>query len=173
MDGISITDMAATGATPTYYDFDMFQEMNVTTGGSDMTSATGGVALNFILRSGTNSYRGSGRVYFENESMQSNNMPADLAASIGGTSGKGNRTDYYKDYGFEVGGPFVKGRLWGWGSVGKTDVQIRTLTDVADRTILKNYSLKLQGQVTKAMRASFTYFYGDKNKFGRGADPAG
>ena len=37
MDGIPITDMAATGATPTYYDFDMFQEMNVTTGGSDMS----------------------------------------------------------------------------------------------------------------------------------------
>jgi hypothetical protein len=169
MDGIPITDMGSVGATPMYYDFDMFQEMNVSTGGSDLTSATGGVALNFILRSGSDTFRGSARYYYENDSMQSNNMPADLAASIGGASGKGNRTDFYKDYGFEVGGPFVKGRLWGWGSVGKTDVQIRTLTDVADRTILKNYSMKLQGQVTKAMRASFTYFYGDKNKFGRGA----
>src|SRR5689334_226496 len=27
MDGIAITDMAALGASPTYYDFDMFQEM--------------------------------------------------------------------------------------------------------------------------------------------------
>jgi hypothetical protein len=169
MDGIPITDMGATGATPMYYDFDMFQEMNVSTGGSDLTAATGGVALNFILRSGSDSFRGSARTYFENESLQSNNMPADLAASIGGASGKGNRTEHYYDYGFEVGGPFVKGRLWGWGSVGKTDVAIRTLTDVKDQTILKNYSMKLQGQVTKAMRASFTYFYGDKNKFGRGA----
>ncbi|MCA1652469.1 MAG: carboxypeptidase-like regulatory domain-containing protein [Acidobacteria bacterium] len=30
MDGIPITDMAATGATPTYYDIDMFQEAKVT-----------------------------------------------------------------------------------------------------------------------------------------------
>ena len=80
MDGIPITDMAATGATPMYYDFDMFQEMNVSTGGSDLTAATGGVALNFILRSGSDTFRGSARVYFENESMQWNNMPADLAA---------------------------------------------------------------------------------------------
>jgi hypothetical protein len=29
MDDIPITNMAVTGATPTYYDFDMFQEMNV------------------------------------------------------------------------------------------------------------------------------------------------
>jgi len=105
MDGIPITDMGAVGATPMYYDFDMFQEMNVSTGGSDLTSATGGVALNFVLRSGTDTPRGSARYYFENESMQSNNMPADLAASIGGASGKGNRTDKYTDYGFELGGP--------------------------------------------------------------------
>jgi hypothetical protein len=169
MDGIPITDMAATGATPMYYDFDMFQEMNVSTGGSDLTSSTGGVALNFILRSGTDTPHGSARYYFENESMQSNNMPADLAASIGGTSGKGNRTEKYTDYGFELGGPLLKGKLWAWGSVGRTDVTIRTLTDVADRTLLKNYSLKLQAQVTPNMRASFTYFYGDKNKWGRGA----
>ncbi len=134
MDGIPITDMSATGATPMYYDFDMFQEMNVSTGGSDLTATTGGVALNFILRSGTDSFRGSARVYYENESMQWNNMPADLAASIGGASGKGNRTDYYQDMGFEIGGPIVKSKLWFWGSVGNTDVQILTLTGVNDRT---------------------------------------
>ena len=169
MDGIPITDMGAVGATPMYYDFDMFQEMNVSTGGSDLTSATGGVALNFVLRSGTDTPRGSARYYFENESMQSNNMPADLAASIGGASGKGNRTDKYTDYGFELGGPIWKGKLWGWGSVGRTDVTIRTLTDVKDRTLLKNYSAKFQGQLTQNLRASFTWFFGDKNKWGRGA----
>ena len=96
-------------------------------------------------------------------------MPSDLAASIGGKSGKGNRTDQYSDYGFELGGPIVKGKLWGWGSVGKTDVRIRTLTDVLDRTVLKNYSLKIQAQATQNMRASFTYYFADKNKWGRGA----
>jgi hypothetical protein len=33
MDGIAITDMGSLGSSPTYYDFDMFQEMQVTTGG--------------------------------------------------------------------------------------------------------------------------------------------
>ncbi len=169
MDGIPITDMSATGATPMYYDFDMFQEMNVSTGGSDLTATTGGVALNFILRSGTDAFRGSARFYYENESMQWNNMPADLAASIGGTSGKGNRTDYYEDMGFEIGGPIVKSKLWFWGSVGNTDVQILTLTGVNDRTRLRNYSMKLQGQITKDLRAGFTYYFADKNKWGRSA----
>src|SRR6185437_6439918 len=35
LDGIPITDMGATGSSPTYFDFDAFQEMQVTTGGSD------------------------------------------------------------------------------------------------------------------------------------------
>jgi hypothetical protein len=169
MDGIPITDMSATGATPMYYDFDMFQEMNVSTGGADLASPTGGVALSFILRSGTDAFRGSARLYFENEGLQWNNMPPDLAASVGGKSGKGNRTERYTDYGFEVGGPIVKSKLWFWGSAGRTDVRIRTLTDVLDRTLLKNYSLKLQAQMNKDLRASFTYYYADKNKWGRGA----
>jgi hypothetical protein len=169
MDGIPITDMSATGATPMYYDFDMFQEMNVSTGGADLTATTGGVALNFILRSGTDAFRGSARFYYENEGMQWTNMPADLAASIGGTTGEGNRTDYYKDMGFEIGGPIVKSKLWFWGSLGYTDVRIITLTGVGDRTKLKNYSLKLQGQVNKDLRASFTYYYANKLKEGRSA----
>ena len=36
LDGLVITDMAATGASPTYFDFDAFQEINVTTGGGDL-----------------------------------------------------------------------------------------------------------------------------------------
>ena len=45
IDGIAITDMAALGSTPTYYDFDMFQDMQVTTGGADVKSPTPGVML--------------------------------------------------------------------------------------------------------------------------------
>ena len=169
MDGIPITDMGATGSSPTYYDFDMFQEMQVTTGGADVANPTSGVHLNFVLKSGTNTPRGSTRVYFANEDLQANNMPEDLRASIGGVSGKGNRTDQYADYGFELGGPIVKDRLWAWGSWGKTDVRIRTLTNVLDRTLLDNTAFKTQLQVTDALRAGFTYFRGDKKKFGRGA----
>ena len=39
VDGVDITDMAATGASPMYYDFDMLEEMQVTTGGADVVAA--------------------------------------------------------------------------------------------------------------------------------------
>jgi hypothetical protein len=169
MDGVAITDMAALGSSPTYYDFDMFQEMQVTTGGADLTSATPGVGLNFVLKGGSNTPRGSARVYFENESMQSNNMPDDLAASIGGKNGKGNRMDKYTDWGGELGGPILKDRLWAWGAYGKTDVTVLTLASTPDQTILDNRSLKLTGQATQNIRANYTYFRGDKLKYGRSA----
>ena len=38
LDGIPVTDLAATGSSPTYYNFDMFQEMSVTTGGASAAS---------------------------------------------------------------------------------------------------------------------------------------
>jgi len=169
MDGVAITDMAALGSTPTYYDFDMFQEMQVTTGGADVKSATPGVQLNMVLKSGTNTPHGSTRIYFENEDLQSNNMPADLAAAIGGKTGKGNRMHEYKDYGFELGGPIFKSRLWGWGAVGKTHVDLITLTGGHDKTDLQDTSFKGTGQITNGLRGNFTYFRGNKEKFGRGA----
>jgi hypothetical protein len=55
LDGLVITDMAATGASPTYFDFDAFQEINVSTGGGDLTMQTGGFGLNMVTKRGTNS----------------------------------------------------------------------------------------------------------------------
>jgi hypothetical protein len=169
IDGIAITDMAALGSSPTYYDFDMFQEMNVTTGGADLQNTTPGVGLNFVLKSGTNTPRGSARIYYEDEDMQSNNLPDDLKATLGGVTGKGNRINLYKDYGFELGGPLWKDRVWAWGALGKTDVTLLTLANTPDRTILENSSFKATGQVSEAIRGSFTFFRGDKVKYGRNA----
>lgn len=171
IDGVPITDMAALGASPTYYDFDMFQEMQVTTGGADMQNATPGVALNFVLKGGSNTPHGSSRIYYEDEGMQANNLPDELKASLGGKTGKGNRINKYVDYGVELGGPIWKNRLWAWGAYGKTDVTLLTLANTPDQTILENTSFKATGQATQDIRGSFTFFRGDKVKFGRNAGP--
>ena len=171
IDGIPITDMSALGSSPTYYDFDMFQEMQISTGGADVTNVTPGVSLNFILKSGSNTARGSTRFYFENESMQANNLPAELKAALGGVTGKGNRMDEYKDYGAELGGPIWRDKIWAWGAYGKTDVTVLTLANTPDRTRLQNYSFKGTGQVTQDLRAAFTYYRGEKIKNGRSAGP--
>ncbi len=62
LDGVDITDMSATGSSPSYYDFDMFEEMTVNTGGVDVTQQTGGVGINLVTKAGSDKFRGSGRL---------------------------------------------------------------------------------------------------------------
>ncbi|HZR24970.1 MAG TPA: TonB-dependent receptor [Vicinamibacterales bacterium] len=179
IDGVPITDMGSTGSTPTYYDFDMFQEMSITTGGASAQNPTPGVQLNLVLKKGSNTPHGNARYYFENEKLQGNNMDPTLAKTIGGTNPAciasnftehcGNRTDSYKDYGFDLGGPILKDKLWAWGAIGKTNPRILTLTGTSDETILKNYAFKADGQLNANVRGNFTFFEGNKEKFGRGA----
>jgi hypothetical protein len=196
IDGIAITDMAALGSSPTYYDFDMFQEMQVTTGGADPANPTPGVQLNFVLKSGTNAWRGSGRFYFETNGMQSENVGSDVTGQLLNY----NRMEYYRDYGVEVGGPVVKDKLWVWGAYGLTNpatevygwqasggtvfstdpgcqgaAQPHPFTEASyqliarDCTTLKNLGGKATAALSQNVRASFTYFRGDKVKNGRGA----
>ena len=74
LDGIDITDMAATGASPTYYDFDAFEEMTINTGGVDVTQQTGGVGINLVTKSGTDQFKGSSRFYATDKSFESQNI---------------------------------------------------------------------------------------------------
>ena len=121
LNGVDVTDMAATGASPTYYDFDAFQEMTINTGGVDVTQQTGGVGVNLVTKSGTDRFKGSGRVFNTNDAFESNNI-TDAQRQQGATSG--NPIQNIQDYGFEMGGPIKQGKAWIWGSYGKQDVKV-------------------------------------------------
>src|ERR1700730_8799629 len=83
MDGVNITDMAATGSTPLYFDFDSFEEMQITTGGSDPRIMTPGVQLNMVTKRGTNDIRGSGRYFYTPGSLQTSpTVPAEAVSYL-------------------------------------------------------------------------------------------
>jgi Carboxypeptidase regulatory-like domain/TonB-dependent Receptor Plug Domain len=121
LDGVDITDMSATGASPIYYDFDMMQEMQVTTGGADASQQTGGVGINFVTRSGTNRFKGSGRIYNTNDAFEADNVTDEIRAQ---GAGSGAPIQNINDFGFEVGGPIMRDKLWYWGSYGKQDIKV-------------------------------------------------
>ncbi len=129
MDGVDITDMSATGASPIYYDFDMLQEMSVTTGGADASQQTGGVGINFVTKSGTNAYKGSGRLFNTNEKFQSDNVTDEIRDA---GAGSGNPIQNINDFGFEIGGPIKRDRLWFWGSYGRQDINVGVVGFYAD-----------------------------------------
>ena len=121
LDGVDITDMSATGASPMYYDFDMMQEMQVTTGGADASQQTGGVGINFVTRSGTNRFKGSGRLYNTNERFSSDNVTPEIKAA---GAGSGAPIQNINDMGVEAGGPIKRDKLWFWGSYGTQDIKV-------------------------------------------------
>jgi hypothetical protein len=129
LDGVDITDMSAVGASPIYYDFDMIQEMQVVTGGADASQQTGGVGINFVTRSGTNRFRGSGRLYNTNERFQADNITDEIRTS---GAGSGNPIQNINDMGFEIGGPILREKLWYWGSFGRQDINVGVINFYED-----------------------------------------
>ena len=121
LDGIDITDMAATGSSPTYYDFDAFEEMTVNTGGVDVTQQTGGVGINLVTKSGTDRFKGSSRYYATDKKLESQNI-TDAQRTQGASSG--NPIQNIKDYGIEAGGPLKRGKAWIWGAIGKQTIGV-------------------------------------------------
>ena len=109
IDGVDITDMSATGASPIYYDFDMLEEVQVSTGGADVTQQTGGVGINLVMKSGTDRFKGSARYYNTDDRFESDNITGQIRDD---GAGSGAPIQNIQDRGFEVGGPIKAGRAW-------------------------------------------------------------
>lgn len=180
IDGVEITDFGAIGSSSSYYDFDAFEEMQVTTGGSDASVRTGGVGINLVTKRGTNQFRGSGRYIVADKDWQSNfNPDPNKFGKAGPWNGnqaqtafkQGNRIVSVEDYGAEFGGPILKDKIWFWGSYGKNDIRLLTVADVKDNTTLKTWNAKINWQITP--QNAFTFFASDneKIKIGRNAGP--
>jgi hypothetical protein len=178
MDGVTITDMAATGSSPIYYDFDSFEELQITTGGSDPRIMTSGVQLNMVTKRGTNDFRGSGRYYYTPGSTQAKaTVPGEASGYLEAT----NRINFVRDYGGEIGGPIWKDRIWFWGARGDQKISVQASSTIGanqtvtvglfDNIILRNKNLKLNGQILSSNSAVAYYTFSDKVRNARGLGP--
>ncbi len=176
IDGVNITDMGATGSSPTYYDFDMFEEMQITTGGSDPRIQTAGVQMNMVTKRGTNDITGSGRyLYVPGSTSAEASVPAEAASYLSLT----NKVNYVRDYGAEIGFPIWRDRVWFWGARG--DQKISTWQSLAfpaptffipDDTVLENKNLKMNAQLFSGNSFVASYTYGDKFRNARDLSPS-
>ncbi len=123
LEGATITDMAAVGASPMYFDFDALQELRVSTGAADASQQTGGVQIALVTRRGSNQRTGSVRALASGRAFESNNVTRDLFL-IG--VGPGTPLKRTFDYGGEIGGPIVRNRAWFWGAIGVQDLTTST-----------------------------------------------
>jgi hypothetical protein len=173
LDGVAITDMALTGSSPTYFNYDNFDAVHVATAGQPITQPTGGAGLDFIVKRGTNLFHGNVRGYFDNEALESSNVPAELRA-LGVTPATADHNKQISDYGADIGGPLWRDRAWFYGSYSVQDVKlVRRTGNLVDRTQLKNPNVKVNWQATGKDMVSFLYFDGLKIKDNRSPGTAG
>ena len=182
IDGATITDMAA-GGSPTYYDFDSFEEIQIQTGGSDASTEAGGVSINFVTKSGSNSLKGSARLYVTDQKFQSDNITQELRDQ---DAGSGNPIQNIKDYGFEIGGPILRNKAWFWGGYGRNDIKVGVVGFLidpegdpndknnlrTDRTEIDSYNGKVQYQWATGHKSTFLYSRNEKIRNARGAGPS-
>lgn len=168
VDGVTITDMSALGGSPMYYDFDSFEEMHASTGGSDVSAAAPGVQLNLVTKRGSNEVHGSARIFLSDKAWQWNNLSQEAIDQ--GVRG-GNRVNEVQDYGVEVGGPIIKDRLWLWGAYGRNQVNLLNVNGDPDNTTLKDVNGKLNAQLLDSTALAGTFTDGNKIKAGRGVSP--
>ncbi len=171
LDGVQITDVAAGGST-TYYDFDWFEEIQLATGGSDVTKIAGGVTLNLVTRRGSNEPRGSARYLVTDEKLQSSpdvdrgDFPPGQEPEVAT-----NQLDRLEDYGFEVGGPLRRDRVWLWGAGARNEIDEIATGGLPLATHIESFALKANGQITAANSAVASWNWAEKVVLGRGAEP--
>ena len=178
MDGVNITDMGATGSSPVYFDFDTFEELQITTSGSDPRISTPGVQLNMVTKRGTNDFKGSARyLYTPGSTSPDATVPDEAAGYLAST----NHNNFVRDYGLELGGPLWRDRAWFW--VARGDQKISTWQSqginadgslqflIPDNTVLRNKNLKLNGQLASSNSGVAYYTFGDKVRNARGLSP--
>ena len=91
-------------------------ELQLETTGMGADAGSGSTNLNAIPRSGGNTLRGTFEGYYSNKNMQSSNLDETLRSFGITTAGEIQRI--YR-IGAQLGGPFVKDRLWFFAAVGR------------------------------------------------------
>ncbi|HJU42504.1 MAG TPA: TonB-dependent receptor [Vicinamibacterales bacterium] len=109
LNGINVGDPAAIGAAGFYYDFDAFEDIQVSTGAHDISVPTGGVFLNMVTKSGGENWRGRATAAWLGDATQTQNIDSELLRY--GFRPETNSVDFVSDANFSAGGPILARKL--------------------------------------------------------------
>jgi hypothetical protein len=115
LNGINVGDPAAIGAAGFYYDFDAFDDIQVSTGAHDITVPTSGVFLNMITKTGGNKWSGGTTFTWTGASLQGRNDTKPVFQQYGFRP-NGNTSDFVSDINQTAGGPLIQNKLRFFGS---------------------------------------------------------
>ena len=126
LEGGSITDLSS-NSSPSYFNFDSFEQIQVVTGGGDVSVQSSGLSINLVTKSGSNVFKGTALTTFENDAMQSTNVTEELFNSSSNGFLSGNPIQRIGNYSVEYGGPIKRNRLWFWAAGDWQDINTGVL----------------------------------------------
>ena len=159
LNGINVGDPSAIGAAGFYYDFDAFEEIQVSTGAHDITVPTSGVFLNMLTKSGSDRWAGRSTFTWLGDATQGQNIDTDLLRF--GFRPETNAVDFVSDINVSAGGPIVARKLRLFGSFRDWRVHVNVpaafSTLVLDKTDITSGLLNATYQVNDKNRLTGLY----------------
>ena len=167
MDGINITDTFYRGTSSRYYDFDSFEEIQITTTGQNPSVKTGGVSINMVTRRGGNNFEFLGRFFYTSDKLQGDNRTQELID----LDYVGNQINQLTDYGFQLGGPILRDKIWFWMGYGVQDIRLLSIDNYPEDTKIESFNTKLNFKLSRKDRGELAFFYNDITAFSLNVGP--
>ncbi len=171
LDGVNTTE--GRNGAGFYWDYGSLEEFQVTTAANDASMPVPGTFINAVLKQGGNGVHGSVHFDYENQSLQGTNISQ---TQLKEGAGSGTRIIRYMDPNGDIGGPFIKDRLWYYLSLreqrlGNTvaGFPVGSSKPGDYYTYLQNITYKVSGQISKNHRLSQFIQWGRKNQPSRNA----
>jgi len=170
LNGINVGDPAAIGAAGFYYDFDAFDDIQVSTGAHDITVPTSGVFLNMVTKSGGDSWRGRVTGAWLGDATQTQNIDTNLLRY--GFRPETNAVDFVSDVNVSGGGPVIARKLRVFTSFRDWRVHVNVpaafSTLVLDKTDITSGLINANYQAGNSNRLTALYsrqYYKKPNRF--------
>ena len=113
LNGVNVGDPAAIGFAGFYYDYDAFEQIQVSTGAHDISVPTGGVFLNMVTKTGGNRWAGQASCLPAERHPEPERRRRDAALGFRDDT---NSVDFVSDVSFNAGGPLIRDKLRFFGS---------------------------------------------------------
>jgi Carboxypeptidase regulatory-like domain len=166
VEGINTTE--GTSGAGFYVDYGSFEEVFLGTIGQGAEMPTPGVQSQMLGKSGGNKFQGEIYQDFENNHLQSGNIPSDVLAK--GIREHSNELQAYHDFNINVGGPIKQDKVWWYFSyrnqttgVGQPNF-VDAIAGKTFNTNLWNPSGKTTYQINQNNKLIGYYQWGQKNQ---------
>ncbi|MFB3852709.1 MAG: carboxypeptidase regulatory-like domain-containing protein [Vicinamibacterales bacterium] len=170
LNGINVGDPAAIGYSGYYYDYDAFDEVQVSTGAHDISVPGSGVFVNMTTKTGGDKWSGRTSFFWQGDSTQARNVDSRLGAL--GFKPDTNKVDFVSDLGFQLGGPLVRNKVRLFSSFRDWRVHVNVPAafseSVLDETNMTSGLVNVTWQVSGANRITGFYtrqYYKKPNRF--------